>query len=586
MTASRRPAPLPLVLAGLVICAALALIPWIVQAQSQEVTATAAATGTNPPAKPTNLQASAVHDSVTITWTASTDQTVTHYAILRRNPATDASQVFHVIESNAGPETSYTDGSVSASATYIYRAKAVSPTGVSQWSGYVKAETPAAPPPTSTPTATPTPTPEPVSTPAPEDLRPTGLTVSLVENKVTLSWTAPQEDAESVDGYEILRRRPMEGEGALATLVADTESTATTYTDATANEPGVRYVYRVKALRGDDVSLWSNFDRMDLPADYVPDPTPTPEPESTPDDQAPTGLTAALAEGGGVALSWVAPVEDADSVTGYEILRAVGEGDMATLASDTASTTTTYTDATATEEGETYAYRVKSIRGEARSQASNRVALIPVEPPATPENLKPTNLTFEIREDGVTLAWDAPATDADSVTGYRVLRRRPNQGENEWLVWKWDTGNTETTYRDGYAQIHGEFYMYRVRALRGDDYSKMSNRVDVRRPQAAPQTTEWAASNLVALMSRSATTDEHGNIQVGDDTVQLTWDAPAKGVEWVRGYEVHRATCDGDFATLVADTGSTETAYDNATFEEGETYTYRVRARRPQGLSP
>ena len=801
MTTSRRLATLPLLLIGLAaLCASLALIPWIVQAQGQEVTPTAAATGANPPAKPTSLQASAVHDAVTLTWTASTDQTVTHYAILRRNPDTDASQVFHVIESNGGPETSYTDGTVSASTTYIYRAKAVSPTGVSQWSGYVKAETPAAPPPISTPTPTPTstPTPEPVYTPTPEDLRPTGLTVSLVGNKVTLSWTAPGEDAGSVDGYEILRRRPMEGESTLATLVADTESTATTYTDATANEAGVRYVYRVKALRGDDVSLWSNFDKIDLPSDYVPDPTPTPEPESTSDDQAPTGLSAAPVAGGGVALtwtapsddadsvtgyevlravgggefttlaadtastttsytdatateagetyayqvkairgedrsqasgqaqvqlphdpvdlapigltavvltaslvvvgedppttastsvslswtappedadsvtgyeilravgegdmatlvddtgstatsytdatateagetyaykvkavrgedrsqasgqtrvqlphdavdlapsdltaeavdgggvdlSWSAPTEDADSVTGYEILRAVGEGEMSTLVSDTATTTTTYTDATATEEGETYAYRVKAIRSEARSQGSNRVSLVPVEPPATPENLAPSNLTFEIQEDGVTLAWDAPAAAAGSVTGYKVLRRRPNQDENKLLVWKWDTGNIETTYKDGYAQTHGEYYVYRVRALRGDDLSKMSNWVDVRRPQAAPQTTEWAASNLVALMSRSATADEHGNIQVGDDTVQLSWDAPAKGFEWVRGYEVHRATCDGDFATLVADTGSTETAYDNATFEEGETYTYRVRARRPQGLSP
>ena len=33
----------------------LALIPWVVQAQSQEVTPTAGATSANPPAKPTNL---------------------------------------------------------------------------------------------------------------------------------------------------------------------------------------------------------------------------------------------------------------------------------------------------------------------------------------------------------------------------------------------------------------------------------------------------------------------------------------------------------------------------------------------------
>ena len=158
MTTSRRlSSKLLLLLVGLAVLATLALIPWIVQAQSQEVTPTAAPTGENPPAVPMNLQSSATHDSVTLTWTASTDQTVTHYAILRRNPATDASQVFHVIESNAGAETSYTDLAVSASTTYIYRVKSVSPTGVSRWSGFAKADTPAAPPPTATPTATPTP---------------------------------------------------------------------------------------------------------------------------------------------------------------------------------------------------------------------------------------------------------------------------------------------------------------------------------------------------------------------------------------------------------------------------------------------
>ena len=1074
MIALLRLAPLPLLLAGLALCAAaLLLVPWVIHAQAQEVTPTSGATGENPPGKPTNLQASAEHDAVTLTWTASSDQTVTHYAILRRNRDTDATGVFHVIESNAGPETSYEDTSVSAESEYNYRVKAVSPTGVSQWSGYVKADTPAAPDPTPVPTPTSAPTPEPESTPVdlapsnltaeavdgginlswtapaedagsvtgyeilravgegdlatladdtestattytdatateagetyayqvkavrgedrsqasgqaqvqlphdpvdlapsnltavlaegggvalswtapakqadsvtgyeilravaqgelttlaadtgstataytdatataagetyayqvkairgedrsqgsgqaqvqvphapvdlapsnltaaladgggvtltwtapaedagsvtgyeilravgegdlatlaadtgstatateagesyayqvkairgedrsqasgqaqvqvphdPADLKPTGLTVSLVENKVALTWTAPAEDADSVTGYEILRRRPMEGETTLATLVADTESTATTYTDATANEAGVRYVYRVKALRGSEASLWSNFDRIELPADYVPDPTPTPEPESTPDDQAPTNLTAALAEGSGVALSWTAPAEDTGSVTGYEVLRAVGEGDMATLVDDTGSTATAYTDATATEAGETYAYQVKAIRGEdrsqasgqtqvqvphdpvdlaptgltaliltssvvgeedstkvgltwtapaedadsvtgyevlravgegelatlvddtgatataytdatateagetyvyqvkairgedrsqasgqaqvqlphdavdlapsnltaekvdgginlswtapaedadsvtgyeilravgegelaslaadtgstataytdatatdaeetyayqvkavrgqARSQGSNKVIEAP-EPPATAENLAPSNLAFDILEDGVELTWDAPAADADSVTGYRVVRRRPNLGENEWLVWKRDTGSTETTYRDGYAQTHGGYYMYRVRALRGDEYSKMSNRVDVRRPQAAPETTAWAPSNLEALVYAEVTLGEEGVTT----QVKLTWDVPAEGTEWVRGYEVQRATCDGDFTTLVADTGSTATAYTDASTEAGETYTYRVRARRPQGLS-
>ncbi|WP_423916327.1 fibronectin type III domain-containing protein [Candidatus Poriferisodalis sp.] len=129
---------------ALVATAVVAVPAW---AQNQEVAPTPAAVGADPPAKPHNLGASAEHDEVTLTWTASTDQTVTHYAILRRNRDVDAVGVFHVIEANAGPETSYTDSSVSASSTYVYRAKAVSPTGVSQWSGYVRADTPAAPEP-------------------------------------------------------------------------------------------------------------------------------------------------------------------------------------------------------------------------------------------------------------------------------------------------------------------------------------------------------------------------------------------------------------------------------------------------------
>ena len=574
MTASQRLAPLLLLLAGLaVLTLAVALT---VHAQSQEVTPTAAATGTNPPAKPTNLEASAEHDSVTLTWTASTDQTVTHYAILRRNPDTDASQVFHVIESNAGPETSYNDGSVSASTTYIYRVKSVSPTGVSQWSGYVKADTSAAPPPASTPTATPTatPTPEPESTPTPEDLRPTGLTVSLVGNKVTLSWTAPAEDADSVDGYEILRRRPYEGESTLATLVADTESTATTYTDATANEAGVRYVYRVKALRGGDVSLWSNYDRIDLPADYVPDPTPTPEPESTPDDQAPSGLSAALAEGGGVVLTWTAPAEDADSVTGYEVLRAVGEGEMATLVADTASTATAYTDATATDAGETYAYRVKAIRGEDRSQASEQAE---VQVPHDPVDLAPTGLTavvltaslVVVGEDStatastsVSLSWTAPAEDADTVTGYEILRAA---GEGELATLVDDTGSTATSYNDTTATQSGETYAYRVKAIRGEDRSQASGQAQVLLPHDA---VDLAPSDLTAEA-------------VDGGGVDLSWSAPAEDADSVTGYEVLRAVGEGDMATLAADTASTDTTYTDATAtEEGETYAYQVKAIR------
>ena len=359
---------------------------------------------------------------------------------------------------------------------------------------------------------------------APDHLR----TPGLISNrpcyegiKVVLVWTAPAEDSGSVTGYEILRAV---GQGELATLVADTGSTTNTYTDATATEAGETYAYQVKAIRGQDRSQASGQTQVQLPHDPV--------------DLAPSNLTAEKVDGG-INLSWTAPAEDAGSVTGYEVLRAVGEGELASLAADTGSTATAYTDATATDAEETYVYQVQAIRGQARSQGSNQVIEAP-EPPATPENLAPSNLAFVILEDGVELTWDTPAADAPT-------RARTNG---------WCGSGTRGLPRP-------------------------PTRTGTPRPTGSTTCTGWAPSNLEALVYGEVTLGEEGVTT----KVRLTWDVPAEGVEWIRGYEIQRATCDGGFTTLVADTGSTGTAYTDVSVTPGESYTYRVRARRPQGVS-
>ena len=65
------------------------------------------------------------------------------------------------------------------------------------------------------------------------------------DGSVTLNWNAPDDGP--VTGYQILRRQPGEGEHALSVYVADTGSTATSYTD-TGVTAGTLYVYRVKAI--------------------------------------------------------------------------------------------------------------------------------------------------------------------------------------------------------------------------------------------------------------------------------------------------------------------------------------------------
>ena len=80
------------------------------------------------------------------------------------------------------------------------------------------------------------------------------------DGSITLSWTAPSGD--TVDGYQILRRRPRENEKSLTVYVNNTGSTATAYTD-TNTELDTRYVYRVKARNEAGVGPQSNFVRVD-----------------------------------------------------------------------------------------------------------------------------------------------------------------------------------------------------------------------------------------------------------------------------------------------------------------------------------
>ena len=76
------------------------------------------------------------------------------------------------------------------------------------------------------------------------------------DGTVSLSWDAPNDD--TVTGYQILRRRPTEGENTLLVHVNDTGSTATKYTDHDVT-PDVRHTYRVKAINAVGLGKQSKF---------------------------------------------------------------------------------------------------------------------------------------------------------------------------------------------------------------------------------------------------------------------------------------------------------------------------------------
>ena len=112
---------------------------------------------------------------------------------------------------------------------------------------------------------------------------PTGLVAALVDGVVTLDWSAPGIDPDSVTEYQVLRRRPLVDDiGVFDVIVDRSGSNATTYRDCSANEAGGAYTYRVKAWRGAELSGQSSFARIDLAADFVPPANACDEPD---DDQ-------------------------------------------------------------------------------------------------------------------------------------------------------------------------------------------------------------------------------------------------------------------------------------------------------------
>ena len=200
-----------------------------------------------PPAAPANLSGTVTHDSVTLTWDNSQDDSITGYQVLRRDRAESDSQFTALAEDTGSTETSYTDADVREEGRYAYRVKARNSHGLSPASSDFTADLPAPPVPEA----------------------PTGLSGAVTYRSVSLTWDDSQD--ESITGYQLLRlQRGVDQLGNFHIIVDDTANTETAHTD-TDVDAGERYVYRVKARNQHGLSSWSNFFKADLP-DPPPDP--------------------------------------------------------------------------------------------------------------------------------------------------------------------------------------------------------------------------------------------------------------------------------------------------------------------------
>ena len=212
-------------------------------------------------------------------------------------------------------------------------------------------------------------------------------------------------------------------------------------------------------------------------------------------------------------LSWTAPEGDVD---GYRILRRRpddGESQLLIHESDTGSVSTTWTD-TAVTDGTRYFYRVQVIRDGNVGPSSGYVKVRWRAPSLDP----PTGLSGSVEDDGVLLSWTAPEGDVD---GYRILRRRPDDGESQLLVHESDTGSVSTTWTDT-AVTDGTRYFYRVQVIRDGNVGPSSGYVKVR----------WRAPSLDPPTGLTASVEDDGGL--------LSWTAPDGDMDGVSDTAVRR----------------------------------------------
>src|SRR5439155_1339480 len=177
------------------------------------------------PSSPSALTATVASSSqINLSWTSPADNggsAITGYMIER---STDGGTTWTTVISNSGStSTTYSDVGLAHSTTYTYRVSAINSIGTGSPSSTASATTLAV-------------------APSP----PTGLAATAPSSsQIDLTWTAPTDNGGSaITGYKI--ERSTNGGTTWSALVANTGSTATTYSD-TGLTRATAYTYRVSA---------------------------------------------------------------------------------------------------------------------------------------------------------------------------------------------------------------------------------------------------------------------------------------------------------------------------------------------------
>ena len=422
------------------------------------------------PSAPGNLMATVDGVSVSLSWSAPTDNRGSSLDAYRIDRQPTGGAVETPERNYATTTRTYDDSGLQPGQRYCYRVAGVNANGdVGDFSEWVCATTEDAPG-------------------APASLSAT----AKGKDAVTLTWNAPAEDGGSaISGYRIDYTK--DG-GGWQNQVSDSATTTREY-EHTGLDAGADYCYRVAAINENGMGLFSG--QACATTETVPG--------------APRSLDAAAKGENAVTLTWRAPSSDGGSaVTGYRIEHSDNDGaNWETLVSDSATTTREYEHASLAA-GSRHCYRVAAVNTHGEGPLSGQACATTDGAPSAPRNLDAT----PISETSIRLTWDEPSSDGgEAVTGYLL----EYYDGAEWLALESNLAPTTRTYTHTERDA-GTNYCYRVAAINSNgtgEYSGQACATTTGAPDAPENLSAKADGKTSIILTWDKPTDTGGATIIG-----------------------------------------------------------------------
>ena len=453
------------------------------------------------PSKPSPTLAGS-DQKLTATWSAPSDggSDITGYTIRHRQTGTTT---WTTSSSQTG--TSYEIGSLTNGTEYEVQVQATNAAGDSGYSDSVKAKPRTAP-----------------SKPSP--------TLGTADQKLTASWTAPDDGGSEITGYKVRHRATDTGSWTTSSALG---SSTTSY-EITGLTNGTEYEVQVQATNAVGDSGWS--DSVKAKPRTVPSKPAAPTLASS--DQK---LTA----------TWTAPPDGSSPITSYTIRHRVTDTGSWTTSSALGTSSLSYEIGSLTN-GTEYEVQVQASNTAGDSGYSDSAKAKPCTVPS-----KPAAPTLASSDQKLTASWTEPSGGGCDITGYTIRHRATGT-----TTWTTSSSQTGTSYEIG-SLTNGSEYEVQVQATNAAGDSGYSDSA-----KAKPYTVPSKPSPTLTGSDQKLTVD---------------WSAPNNGGSDITGYTIrHRQTGTTTWTTSSSQTGL---SYEIGSLTNNIEYEVQVQATNAAGDS-